>query len=238
MLVLYALLISLTVVLVRFLMGLLRSILSAVGEPLPTLARPLALSSGGDGRHLDRNARGYLAARGPLAAPDRRGWSPVPEARPDPLFDLRGNLHDAPLTTLRVQGLSLPALVRGLEDDGTAEREEVRSRIEVAESALARLQELAEEKWAREDMDKRVRGLYNCCRSRFVARFDGGEKRLAERSIAYQRLIRELLRSQRHTLLRLRDQGKIGDEAMHRIEHDLDLEESRLEVTSRQTPMI
>ena len=36
--------------------------------------------------------------------------------------------------------------------------------------------------------------------------------------------------------MRLRDEGKIGDEVMHRIEHDLDLEESRLEVTSRQTP--
>ena len=112
------------------------------------------------------------------------------------------------LTTLRVQGLSLPTLVRGLEDDGTAEREEVRSRIEVVESALARLQELAEEKWAHEDTAERVRGLYNCCRRRFVARFDGGEERLAERSVAYQRLIRELLRSQRHTLLRLRDEGR------------------------------
>jgi hypothetical protein len=34
----------------------------------------------------------------------------------------------------------------------------------------------------------------------------------------------------RCTLVRLRDEGKIGDEAMHRIERDLDLEESRLEV--------
>jgi len=47
------------------------------------------------------------------------------------------------LVTLVVQGLSLPALTRGLEDDATAEREEVRGRIEVAESALARLEELA-----------------------------------------------------------------------------------------------
>ena len=49
------------------------------------------------------------------------------------------------------------------------------------------------------------------------------------RGAAYQRLLKELLRAQRQTLMRLRNQGKIGDEAMHRIERDLDLEESRLE---------
>ena len=135
------------------------------------------------------------------------------------------------LATLVVQGLSLPALIRGLQDDGSAEREEVQGRIAVAESALARLEELAEEEWVRQDTAERVRALYNYRRRRFVARFDGDEDGLEERSVAYQRLIRELLWAQRQTLLHLRNQGKIGDEVMHRIEHDLDLEESRLEVT-------
>jgi methionine synthase II (cobalamin-independent) len=40
----------------------------------------------------------------------------------------------------------------------------------------------------------------------------------------------ELLRAQRRTLIELRNEGRIGDEAMHRIERDLDLEESRLEI--------
>ena len=133
------------------------------------------------------------------------------------------------LVTLVGQGLSLPTLIRGLEDDGTAEREEVQGRIEVAQSALARLEELAEEDWVREDTAERVRGLYNYRRNRFVARLDGEANGLEERSTAYQRLLRELLRAQRQTLMRLRDEGRIGDEAMHRIERDLDLEESRLE---------
>jgi hypothetical protein len=38
-----------------------------------------------------------------------------------------------------------------------------------------------------------------------------------------------LLRAQRITLLELRHEGGIGDEAMHRIERDLDLEESRMD---------
>jgi monovalent cation/hydrogen antiporter len=136
------------------------------------------------------------------------------------------------LATLVVQGLSLPALIRalGLEDDGSQDREEVIGRIEVAQAALARIEELVEEEWVREDTAERVRGLYNYRRTRFSARFDGDEDGIEERSAAYQRLMRELLRSQRRTLLQLRNEGRISDEVMHRIEHDLDLEESRLEL--------
>jgi CPA1 family monovalent cation:H+ antiporter len=137
------------------------------------------------------------------------------------------------LATLVVQGLSLPALIRALnlEDDGTAEREEIKGRIKVAQAALDRIDDLAREEWVREDTAERMRGLYNYRRTRFVARFDGDdEDGLEDRSAAYQRLLRDLLRVQRQTLIRLRDEGRIGDEAMHRIERDLDLEESRLEL--------
>ncbi len=135
------------------------------------------------------------------------------------------------LATLVIQGLSLPALIRvlGLEDDGSTQREETVGRIEVAQAALGRLEELSEEDWVLEDTAERVRGLYGHRRNRFAARFDGDEDGLEERSAAYQRLMRELLRAQRTTLVRLRDEGEISDEVMHRIERDLDLEESRLE---------
>ena len=135
------------------------------------------------------------------------------------------------LATLVVQGLSLPPLIRtlGLEDDGSQEREEIQGRIGVAEAALTRLDELTREDWVREDTADRVRGLYTYRRSRFSARFDGDEEGLEERSVAYQRLTRELLRAQRKELIRLRNESEISDEVMHRIEHDLDLEETRLE---------
>jgi monovalent cation/hydrogen antiporter len=110
------------------------------------------------------------------------------------------------------------------------QREEIKGRIKVADAALSRIDELAEEVWVREDTAERMRGFYNYRRSRFAARSDGGEAEIEDRSAAYQRILRELLRAQRKTLVRLRDEGKIGDEAMHRIERDLDLEESRLEI--------
>jgi Na+/H+ antiporter len=136
------------------------------------------------------------------------------------------------LATLVVQGLSLPALIRafGLEDDGSQDREEVIGRIEVAEAALARIEELLEENVVQEDTGERLRGIYNYRRSRFSARFDGDKDGLEERSAAFQRLMRDLLQTQRRVLIELRNEGKIGDEAMHRIERDLDLEESRLEI--------
>jgi monovalent cation/hydrogen antiporter len=74
-----------------------------------------------------------------------------------------------------------------------------------------------------------VRGLYKYRRSRFSARFDSDEDGLEERSAAYQRLIRELLQAQHRILIQLRNEDVIRDEAMHRIERDLDLEESRLD---------
>ncbi len=81
----------------------------------------------------------------------------------------------------------------------------------------------------REDTAERVQGLYNYRRNRFASRFDGDSDGVEERSAAYQRLMVELLIAQRQRLIRMRDDGKIGDEVMHRIERDLDLEESRLE---------
>ena len=136
------------------------------------------------------------------------------------------------LATLVLQGLSLPFLIRalGLEDDGSVEREEVRARIESADAALARLEKLTGEEWVREDTAERVRGMYGYRRSRFVARKMGvDEDGYEERSQSYQRLSRELLLAQRNALVRLRNEGTISDEALHRIERDLDLEETRLD---------
>ena len=58
---------------------------------------------------------------------------------------------------------------------------------------------------------------------------DGDLRDYRERSASYERLMRELIRAQREALARLRLAGEIGDEAMRRVERDLDLEEERLE---------
>jgi CPA1 family monovalent cation:H+ antiporter len=137
------------------------------------------------------------------------------------------------LGTLVVQGLTLPLVIRllRLEDDGRDVKEETKARIHAAEAALERLDELVEEEWVREDTAERMRGLYNFRRSRFAARFDGGDDgEIERRSTDYQRLRRELLEAERAAVVDLRRNGRINDEVMYRVFRDLDLEDSRLDV--------
>ena len=137
------------------------------------------------------------------------------------------------LATLVLQGLTLPWLIRrlGVQRDDSEAQEEMRGRLRATDAALARLEELAGEGWTRDDTVERMRGLYQFRRRRLKARAgyladDGAQ----DRSLAYQRLVRELLEAQRREIVRLRNRGEISNEVMHRIERDLDLEDSRLEI--------
>jgi monovalent cation/hydrogen antiporter len=135
------------------------------------------------------------------------------------------------LGTLVIQGLSLPAVVQllGLEDDGRAEKEESKARLYAAEAALARLEELADEDWVREDTLERLRGLFGFRRERFRSRFDPEtDGAVEDRSVAFQRLMRELLDAERQAVLELRRNRRIDDDVMRRVIRDLDLEEARL----------
>jgi CPA1 family monovalent cation:H+ antiporter len=137
------------------------------------------------------------------------------------------------LGTLVVQGLTLPGLIRllRLEDDGLEAKEDTKARIYAAEAALARLEELVDEDWVREDTAERLRGLYGFRRSRFQARFDAADDgSIEQRSANYQRLRRELLEAERAAIVALRRDGRISDDVMHRIERDLDLEDVRLDL--------
>ncbi len=137
------------------------------------------------------------------------------------------------LATLVLQGLSLPAVVRvlGLEEDDGDAREEAKARIHAAEAAVARLAELEDEGWVRPDTAERARGLYNFRSNRFRAWLDDEDDgEIEERSLAYQRLRRELLDAERGAVHALRNEGKISEDVMQRVQRDLDLEDSRLDV--------
>ena len=136
-------------------------------------------------------------------------------------------------STLVVQGLSLPVLIRrlGVTGDGAEDREELLARLEATKAALAQLDALAGEEWTRDDSIERMRGLYEYRKRRFAARAgkiedDGYE----DRSLAYQQTVQAVLAAQRAALIRLRNDGVISNEVMHRVVRDFDLEESRLEI--------
>ncbi len=135
------------------------------------------------------------------------------------------------VATLVIQGLTLPAVVRalGLEEDGLDTEEELHARVQTARRARERVEELSGEEWVNADTAVRLRGLYEWRHRRFSAQAEGDGAEYDERSAAYQRLQREILAAERQTLLELRNQGRITNEVMRRVERDLDLEESRLE---------
>jgi monovalent cation/hydrogen antiporter len=139
------------------------------------------------------------------------------------------------LVTLVFQGLTLPWVIRvlGVHDDGTeVEREELVARLRATQAALERIEELAGEQWTRDDSVERMRAAYEYRRRRLKARAgkiedtDGYE----DRSRAYQTMVREVLEAQRRAIVSLRNQGTISNEVMHRIERELDLEDTRLEI--------
>jgi CPA1 family monovalent cation:H+ antiporter len=142
------------------------------------------------------------------------------------------------LVTLVPQSLSLPLVIRrlGLEgEEGDEEHEEVEARVRAAEAALERIEQLEDEDWVREDTVRWIRNLYEFRRRRFAARLNGEPENdedgdPEERSLAFQRLRRELLGAERAALLELRNQGRLSDETRRRIERDLDLEDARLEI--------
>jgi monovalent cation/hydrogen antiporter len=136
------------------------------------------------------------------------------------------------LVSLVGQVLTLPLLIRalGLEDDGAADREDAKARVQAAEAALARLEELAVEDWVRDDTLERMRGAYRFRTSRFRARYHGvDEDGTEERSLQYQRLRHELLEAERGAVLRLRNEGVISEAVMQRVQRDIDLEDLRLD---------
>jgi CPA1 family monovalent cation:H+ antiporter len=115
--------------------------------------------------------------------------------------------------------------------DDQEEREEIEARIAAAEAAVIRLEELADEEWVHDDTAERMRGLYRFRQRRFEARFDDGDDgEVEERSQSYQRLRRELLDAERAALLQLRRERRIGDDILLRIQQDLDLEDTRLDI--------
>jgi Na+/H+ antiporter len=137
-------------------------------------------------------------------------------------------------TTLVLQGLTLPALIRRLEvrDDGAEEREDLAGRRAAVEAALAAIEELDAREWTREDTADRMRRMYEYRRSRLAARAgetDDGDG-YEHRSLKYQKMVRQVLDAQRAEIVRLRNAGEISNEVMHRLERELDLEDERLEI--------
>jgi CPA1 family monovalent cation:H+ antiporter len=134
--------------------------------------------------------------------------------------------------TLVGQGLTLAPLLRALKLPGPNEwsPDEAQARLESAQAALDRLEELEEEGSEAPEPLRRLRELY---RRRFavcVALLGGGDAPDDRRDElrGYGALRRELIAVERATLLRLRNDGTVSADVIRAVERDLDLEEARI----------
>lgn len=135
------------------------------------------------------------------------------------------------LVTLVGQGLTLPPLIRALgisaDTDETAD-EEVTARYLAAVAAVERLDALAPRDGQAAAVLQRLRATYDDQIAYYIRRMNpSGEDPLVACESGEQAR-REVIRAQREMVLRLRDQGTIGDQVLRDIERELDLEESQL----------
>jgi CPA1 family monovalent cation:H+ antiporter len=137
--------------------------------------------------------------------------------------------------TLVGQGLTLGPLMRrlGIEGDRDWSPDEAIARLEAAQAALDRLDELEREGRIGEERLRRMRELYRARFRRCMAVIggDGDEARgeaAHETLERYGALRRELIGVERDAILGLRNQGTLRQETMRLIQRDLDLEEARL----------
>jgi CPA1 family monovalent cation:H+ antiporter len=150
------------------------------------------------------------------------------------------------LATLVLQGLTLPPLIRAmrLPADSDGEDEEITARYLSALAAIERLDGLAASSAPaaadqapgiarlRAEYDERVayysRRLAPMTDAGQAGALDGADGGGAEACTVSLNVRREALHAERQMLVRLRDQGVIGDEALRAVQEELDLEESRL----------
>ena len=135
------------------------------------------------------------------------------------------------VATLVFQGVTLPWVIRRLRirADAEAEEEERQARLIAAQAAVDEIGRL-EAKWPdhRELVDQ-LRAQYEHRVSHIDVDGDGPRDE-AERELLEHRLIRHaVIEAERDAVIGLRDQGRISDEVLRRVERDLDLEELRLE---------
>lgn len=136
------------------------------------------------------------------------------------------------LVTLVFQGLTLPPLIRALRLAGTSapRSEELEARRLVLQATKERLEEIRRSDSSNANLAEVYDNLEQQYMHRLVSLGDipDEDQAHAEHYFRYLDLSRTLLDVERKTALRLRDEGRITDEALRELEREQDLNETRL----------
>jgi CPA1 family monovalent cation:H+ antiporter len=130
------------------------------------------------------------------------------------------------LVTLVFQGLTLPLFIRGLGLANVASKnlEEEEARQQIIEIALAYLEEARSKDDKFEEMYTDLIGHYQQRLNVAISECDDAD--VSQRHHRLTDISSQLLRLERQTAVRLRNEGRINDETLREIERDLDLREA------------
>jgi len=131
------------------------------------------------------------------------------------------------LVTLVVQGLTLPSIISwlGLSGEEGPNCEELEARRLVTSAAVNHLEKAKENDTGRDS--KLYDDLSERYRHRLASLYDTSQE-AAQQHNDFLELSLEAIRVERQTAIRLRNQGRINDTLLRKLEHELDLTESRL----------
>ncbi|HZX75518.1 MAG TPA: cation:proton antiporter, partial [Cyclobacteriaceae bacterium] len=130
-------------------------------------------------------------------------------------------------STLVIQGLTLPVLVRWFKIDAPVDNSmEQNARLQIAYAAIEHIEENYSLSLTEEVLSQ-VKKKYEMRIQRMQK--DPDQNKLSEEQIReFLKAQHEILTHERSMIIDFRNKGKIGDEVLHRIEYELDLEETRL----------
>jgi CPA1 family monovalent cation:H+ antiporter len=138
------------------------------------------------------------------------------------------------LVTLVLQGLSLPSLIRtlGLAGEKGMEPEERYARKVALNETLEFLREKKKEE------GEEYSHAYDDLIDRYEHRLADVDEKVAQHGKQKGKIYRQMLavaeeaiKTERRTIIRLRDEGLISDDVLRTMEREMDLEESRYEAT-------
>src|ERR1051326_2485445 len=156
----------------------------------------------------------------------------LPDGRPFPGRDyILFVAFSVILITLVLQGLTLPQLIRklGISHDAETDDEERLARLEANKAALERIEKARANSDFSPDAVDRLRAEYDERIEQLEICADNPDDCRGEIATPqYQRLQHQALRVERTTIIRLRNERVINDDALRRIQRDLDLAEARL----------
>jgi monovalent cation/hydrogen antiporter len=129
-------------------------------------------------------------------------------------------------STLVIQGLSLRPLIKlfGIKKDGSEDEHEQKARLKIASAVI----EYIEENYSLSVTEEVLNQIKTKYEIRIQRLRKDAERLNEEQLLQFNKIEHEILQMERRMVINLRKEGTISDEALRKIEYELDLEETRL----------